>query len=331
MATSDDASVDRRLSLMGTHIRLLIGPRARNDVPEPALVADRVEEFLRMYDRTLSRFKPESELCALNSDRRTSVPASDLLCSAIRAALEAAELSGGLVDPTVLEDLEDAGYRESWDTARRLELRAALRESPAPRRPAQARRDRRWRQIDVDGRTGTITRPPGLRVDTGGTGKGHAAELAGAMLSGYEHWAVDCGGDVRIGGDSGVTRKVEVEDPFSGEMLPGFEVRRGAVATSGLRSRIWRGADGVIAHHLLDPATGLPAFTGLVAVTALAPTAVEAEARAKAALLGGRQAAARALSHYGGITFDEDGHAQRIGRLEPAPLVRLRVPRRSPA
>ena len=41
------------------------------------------------------------------------------------------------------------------------------------------------------------------------------------------------------------------------------------------------------AHHLLDPATGRPAFTGVVQATALAPTALEAEIRAKAAVLGG--------------------------------------------
>ena len=241
------------------------------------------------------------------------------------------ELTGGLVDPTVLDELEAAGYRESWDSDRRVELRTALSESSEPRRPAQARREQRWREIEVDDHEGTITRPPGMRLDTGGTGKGHAAELAGAMLRGYEHWAIDCGGDVRIGGDAGVTRMVEVEDPFSGARLPSFEVRRGAVATSGLRSRVWRGADGAISHHLLDPATGRPAFTGLIAVTALAPTAVEAEALAKAALLGGPDGAPRVLARHGGITFDEDGRAERVGRLEPPPLVRLRLPPRSAA
>jgi thiamine biosynthesis lipoprotein len=93
-----------------------------------------------------------------------------------------------------------------------------------------------------------------------------------------------------------------------------------------VRSRIWAGPDGTPRHHLLDPSTGEPAFTGLVAVTALAPTALEAETLAKAALLSGPAGARRILSRRGGILVAEDGSARRIGRLAPPPRVRLRVP-----
>jgi thiamine biosynthesis lipoprotein len=60
-------------------------------------------------------------------------------------------------------------------------------------------------------------------------------------------------------------------------------------------------------HHLLDPATGQPAFTGIVQATALAATALEAEARAKAALLSGPDHAPRWLSHGGVIVYDGGG------------------------
>ncbi len=325
MATTADSSVDRHLRLMGTHIRILVGPSAHSGLPDPAEATDQVEAFLRSYEAALSRFRPDSELCALNADPRNEVPASDLLRSAVRAALEAARISGGLVDPTLLGALEDAGYVESWDRARRVELQTALTEARAERHPASAG-DPAWASIHVDDEAGTIRRPAGLRLDTGGSGKGHAADLAATLLfEGYQHWAVDCGGDLRIGGASGAPRDVELEDPFTGESRPGFQVRRGAVATSGLRSRLWREPDGEIRHHLLDPSTGLPAFTGLVAVTALAPTAVEAEARAKAALLSGPDGASAVLRQHGGVVFDEGGACTRIGRLEPRPVVRLRM------
>ena len=326
MATTADPSVDRQLRLMGTHIRILVGPVAHPGMPDPAAAADQVEAFLRSYEAALSRFRPDSELCALNADPRTEVPASDLLRSAVRAALEAAQISGGLVDPTLLGALEDAGYVESWDRARRVDLRTALSESRAPRRPASPGAPD-WTSVHVDDEAGTIRRPPGLRLDTGGSGKGHAADLAATLLfEGYQHWAVDCGGDLRIGGASGAARDVELEDPFTGASLPGFQARRGAVATSGLRSRLWREPDGEIRHHLLDPSTGRPAFTGLVAVTALAPSAVEAEALAKEALLRGPLGARTVLAAHGGITVAEDGSVDRIGRLEPAPRVRFRLP-----
>lgn len=327
MSTVHDTGADRRLHLMGTRIRILVGPPARPGLPSPDAAADRVERFLRTYDRALSRFTPDSELCALNADPRPVVPASDLLRSAVSAALDAGEISGGLVDPTLLDALLAAGYVESWDGSRRLELDDALASLPPTRRTASPNSSSRRREITVDDVAGTITRPPGLRLDTGGSGKGHAADLAGTLLDGYAHWAVDCGGDVRMGGVSAAPRRVDIEHPFSGDLVPGFTVTSGAVATSGLRSRIWRAPDGAVRHHLLDPSTGEPCFTGLIAVSALAPTGVQAEALAKTALLSGPQGARRVLARHGGVAFDELGGMERIaGAATARPAVRLRLP-----
>lgn len=318
-------SVDREFPLMGTHMRVVVGTPVRDGLPAPDEAADAVMAFLEDYDARLSRFRPDSELSRLNADRREAVPASPLLRDAVRAALWAAERTNGLVDPTILDDLEDVGYAESWNPDRRLDLREALSAVPADR-PGTPDTDDRWRRLRVDDEAGTISRPTGLRIDTGGTGKGHAADRAAELLAGFGAWAVDCGGDLRIGGESGLLRDVQVEHPFTGETLTTLRVREGAVATSGLRSRIWRGEAGRVRHHLLDPSTGEPAFTGLVAVTALAPTALEAEALAKAALLSGPGGAAAVLHTHGGVTVGADGAVKQIGRLEPAPRVRIRLP-----
>src|SRR5204863_8528211 len=85
-------------------------------------------------------------------------------------------------------------------------------------------------------------------------------------------------------------------------------IARGAVATSGIGRRSWRSSAGC-AHHLLDPSTGQPAYTGIVQVTALAPTAVEAEIRAKTALLSGPDCANGWLPH-GGVVVLDDGSVQ---------------------
>ena len=63
------------------------------------------------------------------------------------------------------------------------------------------------------------------------------------------------------------------------------------------------------AHHLLDPSTGRPAWTGLVGATALAPTALEAETLAKIALLSGPARGLRVLARHGGC-----GARRRRGR-----------------
>ena len=317
---------DRELRLMGTRVRILVGPPAREGVDAPETAADRVEKFLREYEARLSRFRADSELSRLNADPREEVPASELLRSAVKAAIEAAELSGGLVDPTLLEDLRSVGYEQRWTGDERIDLAEALEgERPEPH-PASPAPQQRWREIEVDDGAGVIRRPAGLQIDNGGSGKGHAADLASELLEGFEHWAVDCGGDIRIGGELAAEREVEILDAFTGQPGDSITVRRGAVATSGLRSRIWRSADGSPAHHVLDPSTGEPAFTGLVSVSALAPTALEAETLAKTALLSGPAGARRILARHGGITVDEQGNPERIGRLDARPVVKLKLP-----
>jgi hypothetical protein len=49
-------------------------------------------------------------------------------------------------------------------------------------------------------------------------------------------------------------------------------------------------------------------FTGVVQATAFAPTALEAEVRAKAAVLSGPEGAPAWLTHGGVVVFDDGSH-----------------------
>ncbi len=82
--------------------------------------------------------------------------------------------------------------------------------------------------------------------------------------------------------------------------------------------RIWRDADGRYAHHLLDPATGEPAWTGLIGATALGDTAVEAETLAKAALLSGPEGGREVLAERGGLLVHDSGRVETVGPLAPS-------------
>jgi thiamine biosynthesis lipoprotein len=110
-----------------------------------------------------------------------------------------------------------------------------------------------------------------------------------------------------------------VESPFDGTVLHTFQLAAGGVATSGIGRRAWLDETGRPAHHLLDPATGRPAFTGIVQATALAPSALEAEVRAKAALLSGPRDAARWLRDGGVIVLRDGSHIV----FDPPPVVTL--------
>jgi thiamine biosynthesis lipoprotein len=206
--------------------------------------------WLERYEARLSCFRPDSELSRLNADPRPVVPASPMLRAAISAALWAAGRTGGLVDPTVVPGRAAGG----------------------------------WRAVRVT--ADAIVRPPGVTLDTGGTGKGLAADHLARRIRGI----ADCGGDVRVTG----RRDVVVLRPFTDEPCATVRLDGGAVATSGIDRR---------GRHVLDPATGEPANAGIVAATAIAPTALEAEALAKAALLGDPDA----LRRYGGLVVDDAG------------------------
>jgi FAD:protein FMN transferase len=306
--------LDYTFHAMGSEVRLLIGPRLRGSAPAALDAADRERAFVLEFGRRLSRFVPDSELSALNRDPRATVPASQLLRAAVRAGLWAAERSDGLVEPTLVAALERAGYAASRDGVRPVSLAEALRSAPA-RRPAHPDPGSRWREIVVDDEAGTITRPPGVLLDTGGTGKGLCADAVACRLAGYARFLVDCGGDIAVGGLGAQLEpfEIDVEHPLSGKIVARLRLDRGGVATSGLNVRIWRRPDGVYAHHLLDPSTGQPAWTGLIGVTALGGSALEAETLSKLALLGGAETARRVLAQYGGLIVHDDGAVEAIG------------------
>jgi thiamine biosynthesis lipoprotein len=303
---------------MGCRIRLIVGGPVGEAPRTPERAAEDARRWLMDFDARMSRFRPDSELCALNRDERADVPASALLRATVRAGVWAAERTDGLVDPTLTGELERIGYATSRAGALPASLEDALAAAPT-RRPARPSRAARWRDVQVLDAAGIIRRPGGIRLDSGGAGKGLAADAIAHRLSGYERVAVDCGGDVRVAGAA--TRSepfdIEIEHPLTGGTAHAFRLGDGAIATSGLGTRIWQTPGGGFAHHLIDPATGEPAWTGLIQATAIASTALEAETLSKAALLSGPDAARDILMPLGGALIHDSGEVELVGALRP--------------
>lgn len=268
-------------------------------VPARDLIPLRV--LLESWHHRLSRFDPRSELSLMNSDPYARVRVSPVMACFAMTARDAAVRTGGLVDPTLVPEIEAAGYVA--DLSEPLDLAHSLTRAP-PRRSATPHAERRWRELHVDPASRTVTRPPGVMLDSGGVAKGLFADLIARRLAKAGSFAIDCCGDAVVGGRAKMPRPVLVDDPFGGEPLHEFALHQGAVATSGIGRKSWVGAGGRPRHHLLDPSTGEPAWTGIVQATALAPTAAEAEALAKAALLSGD---AGWLAPSGGVLVFDDG------------------------
>jgi FAD:protein FMN transferase len=280
------------------------------DVPAALAAVEGARHTLLEAHRTLSRFDPDSELSRLNRDPRRTVPVSPLLRRLVGAALSAGLRSGGLVDATLADEIEACGYAESRDfSAGTAAVHLSARGGPAAPSPRAG-----WCELAVDERARTVSRPPGVRIDPGGIAKGLMADLVAEALACFRSFAVDCCGDLRVGGTAGRARAIQVGDPRGGKPLHELRIASGAIATSGITKRSWVDADGRVAHQILDPATGLPAFTGIVQATAVAPSGLHAETLAKAALLAG-PGGADAWLPFGGVIVTEDGDVRIVDPL----------------
>ena len=313
------SDTDVTFQAMGSSIRIALGEPVAGAAP----AAERVElsrEFVHDFDARLSRFRPDSELSALNRSRERVHASSQLLRDAVAAGIWAASRTEGLIDPTLLPELEEAGYRSRWAEEKQASIHCALQVAP-PRAKAKPDSRRRWAEIEVDDPSGTISRPPGVAIDTGCTGKGLCADMLSADLEDYSFFIVDCGGDMRLGGFESIRAPfdVRVQHPLTGERNCVLRVVEGGVATSGIDRRIWRTEAGQYAHHILDPSTGKPAWTGLVGATALASTTVEAETLSKAALLQGPEGGRELLAQRGGILFHDSGRLEVVGPMRITP------------
>ncbi len=94
---------------MGTTISLLL-PEAQCEQGTQI-----VQELFALWEQTLSRFLPESELSCLNTARGVPVVVSELLYSVLKTALAAAQATQGVYDPTLLHQMVRIGYDRTFD------------------------------------------------------------------------------------------------------------------------------------------------------------------------------------------------------------------------
>ena len=269
----------RAFRAMGTDVEILLDAPA--DIRTTAAL-DRAEAEFERLEGLLSRFRDSSELSRLNRDGRIEAGAD--LARVVTLALEARESTGGLFDPTVHDALVAAGYDRSF---------TELPQDSVPDSDAAVARC--GGSARVDGHT--IELEPGTHLDLGGIGKGYAVDRVAEQLAMHGPCLVNAGGDLAVRGGSwpvGVTAELTLE------------LAHGALATSGSDTRRWR-RGGTAQHHLIDPASGLPAESEYLRVTVVGATAVEAEVLAKVAFLGGEVEAPRVLVTTDGRTLVEGG------------------------
>ncbi len=290
---------------MGSTVQLLL----EADTPAASTAFASVPLMLARWEGELSRFQPDSALCRLNDAPGEWMPVSPVFAAVLETALWAAEATGGLVTPTVLDALERSGYTGDF---------AALKDAAPPTDAARLPPD--WHLIDYNATRRLIRVPQGCRLDFGGVAKGWAAQQIARYLGAYGPALADLGGDIAISGPRADSTPwpIGVGDARNAhQQRELLLIRGGGVATSGRDYRRWQ-QHGLPRHHIIDPRTGEPASTDLLSVTVVAPTLTEAEAAARSVLVLGRRAGLRWLAlrpHLAALLQHETGGASATPNL----------------
>jgi thiamine biosynthesis lipoprotein len=285
-------------------------------VTEPsALTAARSETDaeLDVIEAAASRFRADSEITSLATTSGRPTRVSEILADLLEAALTAARLTDGDVDPTVGAALVALGY--DTDLA---DVRSASPAGPVSTTAAH------WSMIAFDGLV--VTTPAGVVLDLGATAKAVAADRCAQRV----HAATGSGVLVNLGGDIATAGsapdggwQVLVQDaddePASSLALP----PGAALATSSTLRRRWRSGDELV-HHILDPRTGRCADPVWRTVSVAAQTCFAANTVATAAVVRGWPAlewigslgmAARLVDVFGDVhtigTWPTDGLERR--------------------
>jgi FAD:protein FMN transferase len=242
-------------------------------------------ELVDALERRWSRFRADSEISALNRATGALCIASDATFDLIARAQLARDRTGGWFNPLVLDRLEALGYGappQNGETAPTIVCQEPIELLP-----------------EVLG----VRLPAGARFDPGGIGKGLAADLVVEHLValGATTIQVELGGDVRLVGENwtGGPWHVRIQSPVDRTQTIGHaDVASGAIATSAVAGNRWQVA-GREVHHLIDPFTGEPSSTDVVAATAISSELWWAEIVAKVVVLRGSDAASSVFTELG--------------------------------
>lgn len=241
---------------------------------------------LAAVDLACSRFRPDSELTALNQADGAAVTVSPLFADLLAAALRAARLTDGDVDPTCGQALVGIGYDRDF-----AEVPAASAGAYGGDRGSVPG----WNSVSLDPAVLRVCLGQGAQLDLGATAKAWSADRCADLIAAQ----LGCGILVSLGGDIAVAgqppadgwRVRVTDDHAAGPDAPGqtVTIAAGGLATSSTTVRAWTSGDRQV-HHIINPATGGPAQSCWRTVSVAAGTCVDANIASTAAIIRGEAA-----------------------------------------
>ena len=270
----------RSFQALGTTATVVVQDDDAADTAQGMLAAE-----LEAIDLACSRFRDDSELEMVHAKAGGPVEVSELLFEALSVAVDAAERTGGAVDPTIGNAIAALGYDAD------LEEVLARPHGPPPALGPVAG----YPHVQLDARSRAVRIPRGVRLDLGSTAKALAADRAAARIARAigSGTLVSLGGDVAVAGPPpaggwavGIARESSTPAGLVDQVVA---ITHGGLASSATSVRSWTAGDRQV-HHIVDPRTGDSVSPHWVLVSATGASCVEANIVTTAAIVWGEQA-----------------------------------------
>jgi FAD:protein FMN transferase len=272
---------------------------------------DAVMAEMQRIDRDMSTYKPDSEVSRVNDNAaKAPVVISPELFELLTTALEYSRITDGAFDITYAS----VGFMYDFHAHKK----------PTEQQIESALSAVNYHHVVLDPKAHTVFfTQPGVRIDLGGIGKGHAVDRGIEILQsmGITHALVTAGGDSRIIGDRfGKPWIVAIRHPDDKhKVIAKIPLVDTAISTSGDYERYFD-EDGVRYHHIIDPRTGHSA-SKVRSATILASTATRTDGLSKTAFVLGADAAMKIynrLDDVDAILVTPEGRVLYSLGLEPA-------------
>lgn len=241
---------------------------------------DATVEHCQRFEQLLSRTIATSDVARVNAAGGAPVAVEAETAELLRLALGYCEESGGLFDITI------GAASTLWDFHEGI--------VPEPEKLAEAVRHIDYRALRVEGQTVTLADPK-AKIDVGGIAKGYVADVLIDELAkaGVTSAFVNLGGNVKVLGTKpdGSPWRIGVRDPHPNaseeSSIARVALEGGSVVTSGLYERQFE-QDGRRYWHILDPRTGYPVESELIAATIVSERSIDGDGYTKPFFMMGR-------------------------------------------
>lgn len=253
------------------------GARAKEAVEAAAAEIHRLDELL-------STGSDHSEVTQLNESGSLSV--SSEVYTLTQKSLALYEGTDGAFDITVYPIMQLWGF-----------------DSDTPAKPADEEIKKTLEKVGSDRITlsgRSVSLGEGQKIDFGGIAKGYTSSRIMDIFAQYgvSSGIISLGGNVQCCGrkPDGSLWRCGITDPDDPQSLLGvLEVEDKAVVTSGGYERNFTDSDGTLYHHIMDPAKGYPAKSGLKSVTVVSSDGTLADGLSTACFVMGEE---KALAFY---------------------------------